>query len=218
MNESTPPLALLRHGPPDAAWSLVLAHSAGLGMDAPFMAGMAERVAAAGIEVVRFEFPYMRIQRATARRRAPNAPRILLDSWREVIAALGDPSKLVIGGKSMGGRIASMVADEAGVAGLVVLGYPFHPLGKPDRLRIDHLEALRTPALFCQGERDRFGTRDEVDSYDLSPSIALHWVPDGDHSFKPRKSSGHTLDANLDNAAEAAVRFIGALRSGCRPP
>ena len=112
MNESTPPLALLRDGPPDAAWSLVLAHSAGLGMDAPFMAGMAERVAAAGVEVVRFEFPYMRVQRATARKRAPNAPRILLDSWREVIAALGDPSRLIIGGKSMGGRIASMVADE----------------------------------------------------------------------------------------------------------
>ena len=210
----SPPLELLRDGPGDAAWTLVLTHGAGLAMDAPFMTGIAERVAAAGIEVVRFEFPYMRVQRATGRKRAPNAPRILLEAWWEVIAALGDPSRLVIGGKSMGGRVASMVADEAGVGGLVVLGYPFHPLGKPERLRTDHLAALRTPTLICQGERDRFATRDEVDSYDLSAAIALHWVPDGDHSFVPRKRSGHTLDANLDGAAEAVVRFIEGLPSG----
>ncbi|MCY4639714.1 MAG: alpha/beta fold hydrolase, partial [Chloroflexi bacterium] len=113
----TPPLELLRDGPGDASHALVLAHGAGLAMDAPFMTGIAERVAAAGIEVVRFDFPYMRVQRATGRKRAPNAPRILLEAWWEVIAALGDPSRLVIGGKSMGGRVASAVADEAGVAG-----------------------------------------------------------------------------------------------------
>ena len=124
-----PPLELRRDGPPDAAWTLVLAHGAGGAMDAPFMTGLAERVAAAGIEVVRFEFPYMRVRRATGRRRAPNTPRVLLETWREVITALGNPSRLVIGGKSMGGRVASAVADAAGVGGLVVLGYPFEPPG-----------------------------------------------------------------------------------------
>ena len=210
----TPPLELLRDGPPAAARTLALAHGAGVGMDAPFMQGMAERVAAAGIEVVRFEFPYMRVQRATGRRRAPNAPRVLLDAWREVVAALGDPSRLVIGGKSLGGRVASMIADEAGVAGLVVLGYPFDPPGGSSGPRTAHLAGLRTPMLICQGERDRFGGREEVATYDLSPAIALHWIADGDHSFAPRKSSGRTLDENLDDAADAVVRFVEGLPSG----
>ena len=209
-----PPLVLRRDGPPDAAWTLVLAHGAGGAMDAPFMTGIAERVAAAGIDVVRFEFPYMRVRRATGRRRAPNTPRVLLETWREVIAALGDPSRLVIGGKSMGGRVASAVADAAAVGGLVVLGYPFEPPGSTSGPRTGHLGELRTPMLICQGERDRFGGREEVAGYDLAPTIAFHWVPDGDHSFVPRKSSGHTLDANLDGAADAVARFIEGLRSG----
>ena len=207
----TPPLEFLRDGPADAAWTLVLAHGAGLAMDAPFMAGIAERVGAAGIEVVRFDFPYMRVQRATGRKRAPNAPRILLESWWEVIAALGDPSRLVIGGKSMGGRVATAVADEANVAGLVVLGYPFEPPGSASGPRTGHLGDLRTPMLICQGERDRFGGRDAVAEYDLAATISFHWVPDGDHSFVPRRRSGHTLDENLEGAADAAVRFIEGL-------
>ena len=210
----TPPLELLRDGPSDASHALVLAHGAGLAMDAPFMTGIAERVAAAGIEVVRFDFPYMRVQRATGRKRAPNAPRILLETWWEVIAALGDPSRLVIGGKSMGGRVATAVADEASVAGLVVLGYPFEPPRSSAGPRTGHLAELRTPMLICQGERDRFGGREEVAGYDLAPTIEFHWVPDGDHSFVPRKRSGLTLDENLDGAADAVVRFIEGLRSG----
>lgn len=210
----TPPLELLRDGPSDAARTLVLAHGAGLAMDAPFMTAIAERVAAEGIEVVRFDFPYMRVQRATGRRRAPNAPRILLETWWEVIAALGDPPRLVIGGKSMGGRVASAVADDAGVGGLVVLGYPFDPPGGKSGPRTGHLADLRTPMLVCQGERDRFGGREAIAGYDLAPTIDFHWVPDGDHSFVPRKRSGHTLDANLDDAADAVVRFIKGLPSG----
>ncbi|MYE31343.1 MAG: alpha/beta hydrolase [Chloroflexi bacterium] len=210
----TPPLELLRDGPPDAAWTLVLAHGAGLAMDAPFMTAIAERVADEGIEVVRFDFPYMRVQRATGRRRAPNAPRVLLETWWEVIATLGDPSRLVIGGKSMGGRVATAVADEAGAGGLVALGYPFDPPGGKSGPRTGHLADLRTPMLVCQGERDRFGGREEVAGYDLAPTIDFHWVPDGDHSFVPRKRSGHTLDENLDGAAAAVVRFIEGLRSG----
>ncbi|MCY3655922.1 MAG: alpha/beta fold hydrolase [Chloroflexi bacterium] len=210
----TPPLELLRDGPSDAAWTLVLAHGAGLAMDAPFMTAIAERVADEGIEVVRFDFPYMRVQRATGRRRAPNAPRVLLETWWEVIATLGDPSRLVIGGKSMGGRVASAVADDASVGGLVVLGYPFEPPRSSSGPRTDHLGDLRTPMLICQGERDRFGAREEVAGYDLAPTIDFHWVPDGDHSFVPRKRSGHTLDENLDGAAKAVVRFIEGLSSG----
>ena len=210
------PLALLRDGPPDAAWTLALAHGAGAPMDSPFMAGIASRLAAAGVAVARFEFPYMRRARADGRRRPPDGQRALLAAWREAIAmiggaALGDASRLAIGGKSLGGRAASMIADEIGAAALVVLGYPFHPPGAPDRTRTEHLAALRTPALICQGERDPFGARAEVEAYDLAPSIALRWIADGNHSFEPRKASGRTLDANLDAAADAVARFLVGL-------
>jgi predicted alpha/beta-hydrolase family hydrolase len=96
------------------------------------------------------------------------------------------------------------------VRGLVCLGYPFHPTGAPDKLRTAHLEGLRTPSLFVQGERDPFGTREEVEGYALSPAIRFEWLPDGDHSFKPRKASGHTYEGHLATAASAAVAFVRA--------
>jgi len=95
-----------------------------------------------------------------------------------VIAQLG-AKNLVIGGKTMGGRIASMVADEAGVAGLICLGYPFHPVGKPERLRVEHLRGLKTPALIVQGDRDPFGSKSDVGAYGLSEAVQVHWLPDG---------------------------------------
>jgi predicted alpha/beta-hydrolase family hydrolase len=177
-------------------------------MDSDFMNAIAERIAAAGIGVVRFEFEYMVKRRQDGKRRGPDRAPKLLARFEEAIAASGPASGLVIGGKSMGGRIASMVADEVGCAGVLCFGYPFHPPGKPERLRTSHLEALTTPALFVQGTRDRFGTFDEVSNYALSPRIELAWMEDGDHSFKPRKKSGRTWEQNLDDAAEAAVAFI----------
>ncbi len=189
----------------------VLAHGAGAPMDSEFMNAIAERLGGAGVEVVRFEFDYMARRRQDGRRRPPDRAPKLLARFEDVIAEAGTPSNLVIGGKSMGGRSASMIADQAGVAGLLCLGYPFHPPGKPDRLRTHHLEALKTPALIVQGTRDPFGTQTEVTRYSLSPSIELAWLEDGDHSFKPRKKSGRSLAQNLDEAAEAALRFIRRL-------
>jgi predicted alpha/beta-hydrolase family hydrolase len=135
---------------------------------------------------------------------------VLRDSWRAVIDRLGR-QRLVIGGKSMGGRIASMVADEAQVRGLVCLGYPFHPPGRPQQLRIEHLQGLMTPALICQGERDPFGRREEVAGYALSAAVRLHWLADGDHGFKPRKASGYREQDNWAEAAAAIVRFTRGL-------
>jgi hypothetical protein len=120
-----------------------------------------------GLRVVRFEFPYMQKWRATGERRAPDPPRVLEAAWKEVIALLGH-EHLVIGGKSMGGRVASMVADDARVKGLVCLGYPFHPPGKPGKTRVAHLQRLQTPALILQGTRDPFGTSEDVETYALS--------------------------------------------------
>src|SRR5258708_2849991 len=146
--------SILMNGSNDAPITLVLAHGAGAAMDSRFMNIVAEAIGGAEVRVVRFEFPYMAARRTSGKRGAPDREPVLLDSWRSVIAKLGDAAKIVIGGKSMGGRIASMVADEAGVAGLVCLGYPFHPPGNPSRTRVKHLEKLRTPPLLLQAPLD----------------------------------------------------------------
>jgi predicted alpha/beta-hydrolase family hydrolase len=202
------PVHVLDDGPRDAAHTLILAHGAGGPMDVPFMTRIARGVAEHGIRVIRFEFHYMRRRRESGRRGgAPDRQPVLMEAWRDVIRAFPSP-KLFIGGKSLGGRIASMVADDAGVAGLICLGYPFHPPNNPAKLRTDHLRTLRTPALIIQGERDPFGTRDEVTDYALASQIRFEWLPDGDHSFKPRASSGVREMQNLERAVAAAAAFI----------
>jgi len=198
---------LLIDGPEDGR-TLVLAHGAGLPMDAPFMNTFAEDLSAAGIRVVRFEFPYMHRRRHTGKKRPPDRAPVLEATWRAVLNQLGDPSELAIGGKSMGGRIASLIADDVNARGLVCLGYPFHPLGKPEQLRVAHLQSISTPTLIVQGDRDPMGTLTEVGGYDLAPSIKLHWIEDGEHSFIPRKRSGLTAEQNLTEAVEAVRNFV----------
>jgi len=198
-------------GPSSAPLTLVLAHGAGAPMDSPFMATMAQGLAGNDLRVVRFEFTYMRARRAHRGRSTPDREPVLLDTWREVIESLGGGRHLAIGGKSLGGRIASMVADEAQVRGLVCLGYPFHPPGKAPGLRVKHLRSLRTPALFVQGTRDSFGGRGDVEKYELSRQIRIAWIDDGDHSFKPRARSGRTEQQNLAVAIDAVRDFLTGL-------
>lgn len=202
---------LLVDGPESARGRLVLAHGAGAPMDSPTMEALATGVAAAGIRVVRFEFPYMRQRRDGGRRRPPDRQAVLLGTWHEVIDSLGGAESLVIGGRSMGGRMASLIADAVGARGLVCLGYPFHPPGKPEKLRTEHLAALRTPTLIVQGERDAFGSKAEVGGYALSDDIRVHWLADGDHSFVPRKRSGHTASGHFATAAAVTAAFIRSL-------
>jgi predicted alpha/beta-hydrolase family hydrolase len=174
------------------------------------MQRVAEGVAASGVRVVRFEFPYMQQRRQSGKRGAPDPPCILMQSFRDVIEETGGGSSLVIGGKSLGGRIASMVADEAEVLGLVCLGYPFHPPANLEKTRTKHLETLRTPTLILQGTRDSFGHPEEIKTYKLSPTIRIEWLEDGDHSFKPRARSGRTEAGNISRAIELVVEFIDA--------
>lgn len=192
---------------------IVLAHGAGAPMDSDFMNDITARLKALEIRVVRFEFPYMAERRATGKKKPPNTPNRLLAAYREVIAQVGEPERLVIGGKSMGGRIASMVADDEKVRGLVCLGYPFHPPGQPEKLRTKHLETLKTKALIVQGERDTFGTREEVKAFALSKKIQFAWMTDGDHSFKPRVKSGCTLDDNIAACTDAIAGYFEKLRA-----
>lgn len=202
-------------GPTKAAMTVALAHGAGAPMDTPFMETVAKGLADKGLRVARFEFPYMAKRRSEGTKKPPDRAPVLLQTWRDVIDRL-DREHLVVGGKSMGGRIASMIAatleqEGAPVAGVACLGYPFHPPGKPERLRTEHLETIKTPTLILQGERDPFGKRDEVEAYSLSKAVELHWLADGDHGLKPRKASGRSEADNIDEAVAALAKFAEAL-------
>lgn len=205
--------ALLFDGPAAATATVALAHGAGAPMDSPFMGFFATGLAHLGYRVVRFEFPYMAARRQGSARRPPDRLNVLLDCWQTVIDRLG-PERLAIGGKSLGGRMASMVADRMGVRALLCLGYPFHPPGRPETLRIDHLRRLQTPALILQGTRDPFGDRADVAGYPLSPAIRLHWLEDGDHGFAPRVASGRTEEQNWREALDAAGTFLAETLPG----
>jgi len=177
-------------------------------MDSPFMEAVAKGLCARGVTVVRFEFPYMAARRAQGTRAPPNRMPILEAAYREVVAKFANQKRLFIGGKSMGGRVATMIADSVAVHGVVALGYPFHPPKRPERTRVEHLATLRTPCLIVQGTRDPLGTEAEVRSYPLSAGIEVHFLPDGDHSFEPRRSSGRSTDDNMRQAIEAVVSFL----------
>lgn len=177
-------------------------------MDSPFMDQISELLCTRGVSVWRFEFPYMQERRRTGSKRPPNRLPDLIECWREALDQVPITAPLFIGGKSMGGRIASLIANDAPIQGLICLSYPFHPAGKPEKLRIEHLHELTRPTLIVQGERDTLGNREEVPGYKLPGNIAVTWLTDGDHSFKPRKKSGATLEENMLTAAEAIDRFV----------
>lgn len=172
------------------------------------MHSVARRLGEQGVRVARFEFPYMAARREGRRTGAPDRQPVLLEAWSRAIDELGGGPAVFVGGKSMGGRIATMVADEKRVRGVICFGYPFHPPGKPQLLRTAHLQTLVTPALILQGERDPFGSRQEVEHYRLSPSIRIEWLNDGDHSLKPRASSGSTEEENVRHAVDLAAQFM----------
>ncbi|MBW9117121.1 alpha/beta hydrolase [Rhizobium cauense] len=196
-------------GPDNPSATILLAHGAGAPMDSKSMTATAEALAAIGFRVARFEFAYMAARRTSDARKPPPMAETLIPEYREAIRALASAGPLVIGGKSMGGRVASMVADELFekrvICGLLCLGYPFHPPGKPQQLRTAHLKNLLTPTLICQGTRDEFGTREEVSTYPLSPAISVLWLEDGDHDLAPRKKiSGFSVADHLITMAARA--------------
>lgn len=202
-------------GPTTAPCTVLLGHGAGAAMDSPGMNRLAEALAGVGLRVARFEFAYMAARRDGQRKPPPRAE-TLCPEYEAAVAALSAKGPLVIGGKSMGGRVASLVADalhdRGRIAGLLCLGYPFHPMAKPQQLRTAHLATLRTPTLVVQGTRDAFGTRAEVEGYTLSPSIRILWLEDGDHDLKPRKAvSGYTAAQHLATMAAAVAAWTAGL-------
>ncbi|MFM1813380.1 MAG: hypothetical protein RLZ98_75 [Pseudomonadota bacterium] len=206
--------ALEISGPLDAPLVL-LAHGAGAGSKSGFMVAIADALETQGVATGRFDFAYMAMSQSDGRRRPPPRMAVIMEEMRARIAeahALAGDRPLFIGGKSMGGRIASMIAAESPaeskIAGCICLAYPFHPAGKPDLLRTSHLAETTCPTLIVQGTRDALGNCHEVAGYKLSGSIELAWLEDGDHDFKPRKSSGHTHADHFRHAAAAVADFV----------
>ena len=177
------------------------------------MQAITERLVARGVEVFRFEFAYMAERRKDGRRRPPNPQVRLLEQWREVYAMVRQQTagRLAIGGKSMGGRMASLLADELEADALICLGYPFYATGKPEKPRVAHLAELRTPTLIIQGERDALGDRQTVAGYTLSAAVEVHWLAAADHDLKPLKRSGLTHEQHLDSAAGRIAEFLQRL-------
>ena len=210
--------ARLINGPETATCTLLLAHGAGAPMDSNWMESVAGGLGACGVRVVRFEFPYMQRSRELGRRCGPDRLPKLLDAYREEVMRelrRHGVANVFIGGKSLGGRVASLLIDALDdVQGCLCLGYPFHPPGKPESLRTEHLETMHSPCLILQGERDSFGRREEVENYSLAPSVELTWLPSGDHSFKPTKASGLSEADNLNAAIDHCQRFISSHQQG----
>lgn len=197
--------------------TVLLAHGAGAAMDSPWMQAVTAGLAARGMRVARFEFAYMAARRCGGAKRPPPKVEILTEEYRNAVAALPHDGPLILAGKSMGGRVASLIADDMGraVAGLLCFGYPFHPQRKPAVLRTAHLEGLRTPTLICQGSRDPFGTQEEIAGYTLSEQITIQWLADGDHDFKPRRRlTGLTQEDHIATACAAAADWLATLARG----
>ncbi len=187
----------------------LFAHGAGAPMDSDFMQQVAEGLAALGIEVVRFNFDYMQLRAQDGKKRPPDRMPKLQQCFHTQIAQLPqDGLPLFIGGKSMGGRVSSLIVEQTDAQAAIVFGFPFHAPGKPVKDRIEHLAALDKPMLVLQGTRDTMGTQEEVSHYQLSKHIQLFWLEDGDHSLKPRKASGFDYQQHLEKAIQHAANFM----------
>lgn len=214
-------MELIQNGPTDGPVYL-FAHGAGADMNSEFMTQVAEGLAGKGIRVVRFNFPYMIKRAEDGKRRPPDrAPKLLL-AYQEVIQHLDCP--VVIGGKSMGGRMSSLLlaqnalqeeGDRLTILGSACLGFPFHAPGKDPKDRLDHMAELVEPLLIVQGTRDTMGTREEVLEYikeeRVNSSIKMEWLEDGNHDLKPRKMSGFNHQQHIDKAIEQVAEFVLSL-------
>lgn len=209
--EGMGPLSVRGEG---AVGCLLIAHGAGAGQDSIFMDMLRRSLAEKGVRTLAIEFAYMQRMREENRRRPPSKAERLVDEmagWCDIVSQVETVS-IWLGGKSLGARVASMVAARDGAAGLALCGYPFHPPGRPERTRLAHWPALTCPTLVVQGTRDPFGSRDEVIGYDLPAHARVHFLADGEHDWKPRRASGRTQAQLIDEGASAIAAAMAASR------
>ncbi|WP_369857590.1 alpha/beta fold hydrolase [Candidatus Thalassolituus haligoni] len=193
---------------------IILVHGAGAGLDSDFLVAAREGFEARGVTVTGVEFNYMAQSRVSGKRRPPPPVDRLVEELGEAVRAMEKP--VVIVGKSMGGRVASMLAlpglAPANLSGVIVLGYPFHPPGKEHTLRVEHFDRISVPLMILQGSRDPFGKQAEISALfgerHWSDEIELLWLDSGDHDFQPTKRSGKTRELLLDEALDAAVKWL----------
>ena len=204
-------MKLIFNGPEDGPL-FVFSHGAGAPLTSDFMETVSVGLAEQGVRVARFNFNYMQQRVETGSRRPPERAPHLLKQFLEVVQRLDQP--MVIGGKSMGGRMATLLAAESSpeqlkqVKGIACLGYPFHPQGKPEKLRIEHLASIKQPVAIIQGSRDKLGDQNEVISYSLPNTFQWCWLEDGDHDFKPRVKSGLTHQQHIQSSITYLAAYI----------
>lgn len=193
----------------------VLAHGAGADMSHEFMADFSARLTAKNISVLRFNFPYMIKRTEDGKRRPPDRMPKLLESYLSVLSKIDSKLPIFIGGKSMGGRVAATLMNEAvsnehffKVCGAICLGYPFHPQKKPEKLRLTPLQETQKNILIVQGERDALGNKEEINQYEISEFCQVIFVEDGDHNLKPRVRSGFSHEQHINTAIAEIERFI----------
>lgn len=187
--------------------TILFAHGAGAPMDSDWMNDVCKGLAQREIQTLRFEFPYMNERRVSGKKRPPDRAPILEKAWLEAVLKMKHQPFFMMG-KSMGSRIASHVINETEALGLIALGFPFHAPGKKLTDRHAALLSVKTPTLILQGERDALGSQETLKSLKLKRHQKMVWLPDGDHSLKPRKASGHTLEGHLETACEKIAEFV----------
>ena len=199
--------------------AVLLAHGAGSDRNAPALVAVAAALADAGIPSLRFDYPYR-----AAGRRPPDRPPVLDAATRAAAAELASraglpPERLVLGGRSMGGRYCSLVvgaeSDPVPALGVLLLGYPLQAMGKPEKRRDDHFKRLRCPVLFLSGTRDTLAPRQALtrSARKVKGPVTLHWLATADHGFRPLKRSGRTIEGVLCDVAETCVTWVGALQA-----
>lgn len=181
---------------------VIFAHGAGAGMESDFMALVSHYLADHGLQVIRFEFPYMVQRRLNGVKRPPDRADKLAIAFKKVVGQFPDDVPIYLAGKSMGGRIATMVLESTDAKSCFVFGYPFHPIGKELTTRTEHFQMLTKPVHIFQGDRDLMGNKEEVESYSLPSAVQIHWLPDGNHDLKPRKASGFTQQEHIYSALD----------------
>ena len=200
----------------DAKAVLVLAHGAGADMEHSYLTHFTQLLNQQHITVLRFNFPYMVKRQLDGKRRPPDRMPTLIERYQTLLATMPMPANLplFIAGKSMGGRVAAMLANdqhcitEYAIKGVVCIGYPFHPIKKTEKLRLTPLQQTQLPTLILQGERDALGNKEEIAEYELASLCQLHFFADGDHDLKPRVKSGFTLENHLQQATTIISEFI----------
>lgn len=192
----------------DGAVRIIFAHGAGAGLQSDFMQYFALGLALNNIEVVRFNFPYWQKYMDTGVRRPPNPMGELEHCMQTVAQQFDDNKPLYLMGKSMGARVAFRLADALNAKAAIALGFPFHPVGKPDKLRLNDLGNSCVKNLIIQGTRDNFGKPEEVASYNLPENVRLHWIEHGDHSLEPTKRSGLVREQLWQNAIEQIKKLV----------